>query len=282
MLHVLLPLVAAHPLCGDHWHCAPQQIVDRLHIAADRNESGSNGFSFTITVHHSWSLLGVAQDALRADTSVQARRNDFGSGAAMEGGSGGPPPGKKFQKLKPIASISGHLVPFQCTVTTMKDFLILQKTKKMLRSGTNITLPGKKIQKLKPIASIPRHLVPFQCTWTFDSATNHDRGQGFATFALIIALCCSVLKKKTPLQWHNYASGGSARSRVKISGLRLNTFMGDGDTACMYTHMYRRYNHFQDDSVVKMQLENILWNAWVKVLAKQMCAFIHYTPVSES
>ena len=30
---------------------------------------------------------------------VQARRNDFGGGAAMEGGSG-----KKFQKLKPIAS----------------------------------------------------------------------------------------------------------------------------------------------------------------------------------
>ena len=39
----------------------------------------------------------------------------------------GSSPGKKFQKLKPIASISGHLVPFQCTVTTMKDFLILQK-----------------------------------------------------------------------------------------------------------------------------------------------------------
>ena len=103
-----------------------------------------------------------------------------------EGGGRGSSPGKKFQKLKPIASISGHLVPFQCTVTTMKDFLILQKTKKMLRSGTNITLPREKIQQLKPIASIPRHLVPFQCrsTWTFDSATNHDWGQGFATFAL--------------------------------------------------------------------------------------------------
>ena len=64
--------------------------------------------------------------------SIQARRNDFNFlevGAAMEGGSGGSSPGKKFQKLKPIASISGHLVPFQCTVTTMKDFLILQKNK---------------------------------------------------------------------------------------------------------------------------------------------------------
>ena len=79
----------------------------------------------------------------------QARRNDFGGGAAMEGGSRGPPPGKKFQKLKPIASISGHLVPFQCTVTTMKDFLILQKTKKMLRSGTNITLPREKNSKIE-------------------------------------------------------------------------------------------------------------------------------------
>ena len=50
--------------------------------------------------------------------------------------------------------------------------------------------PGK---KMKPIASIPRHLVSFQCTWTFDSATNHDRGQGFATFALrsscFVAVC---------------------------------------------------------------------------------------------
>ena len=45
----------------------------------------------------------------------------------MEGGSGSSP-GKKIQKLKPIASISGHLVPFQCTVTTMKDSLILQQT----------------------------------------------------------------------------------------------------------------------------------------------------------
>ena len=60
----------------------------------------------------------------------------------MEGGSGAPPPGK-FQKLKPIASISRYLVPFQCTVTTMKVFLILQQTKKTLQSGTNITLPGK-------------------------------------------------------------------------------------------------------------------------------------------
>ena len=41
----------------------------------------------------------------------------------MEGGGGqGYSPGKNFQKLKPIASISGHLVPFQCTVTKMKDF----------------------------------------------------------------------------------------------------------------------------------------------------------------
>ena len=91
-------------------------------------------------------------------------------------------------------------MPFQCTVTTMEDFLILQKTKKMLRSGTNITLPREKIQKLKPIASIPKHLVPFQCTWTFDSATNHDRGQGFATFALrssrFVAVQCAKKKKK--------------------------------------------------------------------------------------
>ena len=58
MLHVLLPLVAAHPLCGDHWHCAPQQIVDRLHIAADRNESGSN--AWLQFHHHCESLLVVA------------------------------------------------------------------------------------------------------------------------------------------------------------------------------------------------------------------------------
>ena len=75
----------------------------------------------------------------------QARRTDFGGGAAMEGGGGpGVLPGKKFQKLKPIASISRYLVPFQCTVTTMKVFLILQQTKKTLRSGTNITLPREK------------------------------------------------------------------------------------------------------------------------------------------
>ena len=31
----------------------------------------------------------------------------------------------------------------------MKDFLILQKNKKMLRSGTNITLPGEKNSKIE-------------------------------------------------------------------------------------------------------------------------------------
>ena len=59
--------------------------------------------------------------------------------------------------------------------------------------GVQGSSPGKKFQKLKPIASISGHLVPFQCTWTFDSATNHDRGQGFATFALrssrFVAVC---------------------------------------------------------------------------------------------
>ena len=42
----------------------------------------------------------------------QARRTGF-EGGAMEGGSG-VLRWKIFQKLKPIASISGHLVPFQC------------------------------------------------------------------------------------------------------------------------------------------------------------------------
>ena len=79
----------------------------------------------------------------------QARRNDFRSGAAVEGGgSVGPPPGKNFKKLKPIASISGHLVPFQCTVTAMKDFLILQKTKKIsgYDRGQTLPSPGKKFK----------------------------------------------------------------------------------------------------------------------------------------
>ena len=68
-----------------------------------------------------------------------------GHGRGVRGSS----PRKKIQKLKPIASISGHLVLFQCTVTTMKDFLILQKTKKMLRSETNITLPREKNSKIE-------------------------------------------------------------------------------------------------------------------------------------
>ena len=110
----------------------------------------------------------------------------------MEGGSGGPPR-KKFQKLKPIASISGHLVPFQCTVTTMKDFLILQKNKKMLRSGTNITLPREKNSTIEANCKHSQAFGAIRSTWTFDSATNHDRGQGFATFALrssrFVAVC---------------------------------------------------------------------------------------------
>ena len=87
-------------------------------------------------------------DTTRLTTSTGASERLWkwgGHGRGVRGSS----PGKKFQKLKPIASISGHLVPFQCTVTTMKDFLILQKTKKMLRSGTNITLPREKNSKIE-------------------------------------------------------------------------------------------------------------------------------------
>ena len=110
----------------------------------------------------------------------------------MEGS--GVLPGKKIQKLKPIASISGHFVPFQCTVTTMKDFLILQKPRRCYdREQTLPRLPREKISKFEANCKHSQALVPFQCTWTFDSATNHDQGQGFATFALrssrFVAVC---------------------------------------------------------------------------------------------
>ena len=73
-------------------------------------------------------------------TTLQTRRTDFGGGAAM-----GVLPRGKCQKLKPIASISGHLVPFQCTVTTMKEFLILQKNKKIgYDRGQTLPSLGKK------------------------------------------------------------------------------------------------------------------------------------------
>ena len=95
------------------------------------------------------SSLAILLDAL-CQTLFHSRENSlsYRPGPSHRlwrwGGHGrGSGPREKFQKMNPIASISGHLVPCECTVTTMKDFLILQQTKKTLRSGTNITLPGK-------------------------------------------------------------------------------------------------------------------------------------------
>ena len=124
--------------------------------------------------------------------SILARRNDFGGGAAMEGGPG-VLPGEKISKIKANCKHFRAFGAISVYGNYNERLFDSAKTKKMLRSGTNITLPREKIQKLEPIASIPKHLVPFQCTWTFDSATNHDRGQGFATFALrssrFVAVC---------------------------------------------------------------------------------------------
>ena len=148
---------------------------------------------------------------------MQARRNDFGSGAAMEGGSS---PGKKFQKLKPIASISGHLVLFQCTVTTMKDFLILQKTKKMLRSGTNITLPREKNSKIEAnckhsqaFGAISVYIYMYMDFWFCNKPRSGTRICHVC--AEIIALCCSVLKKKKkkrPKKWGGHGRPGRCGS----------------------------------------------------------------------
>ena len=67
----------------------------------------------------------------------------------MEGGSGGPPAGK----ISKIEANCKHFRVFWChfSVTTMKDFLILQQSKKMLRSGTRILYypPSGKISKIE-------------------------------------------------------------------------------------------------------------------------------------
>ena len=64
-------------------------------------------------------------------------------------GGAGVLPREKFQKLKPIANISGHLVPFQCNYN--ERLLILQQTKKTLRLGTLVLhyLPTGKISKIE-------------------------------------------------------------------------------------------------------------------------------------
>ena len=74
-------------------------------------------------------------------------------------------PGEKFQKLKPIASISGHLVPFQCNYNERLFDSATSQEDAMIDRGQEffIILPLEKFQKLKAIARIFRHLVPFQC-----------------------------------------------------------------------------------------------------------------------
>ena len=120
---------------------------------------------------------------------VQARRTNFGGGAAMEGG---PPP----EKIPNIEANCKHFWALGAiSVYGNYNERLFDSAKKQEDAtiGDKHYPPPGKNQKLKPIASIPRHLVPFQCTWTFDSATNHDRGQGFATFALrssrFVAVC---------------------------------------------------------------------------------------------
>ena len=68
-------------------------------------------------------------------------------------------PGKKNQKLKPIASVSGHLVPFQCNYNDrLFDSATSQVDATIGDKNSSLSSPGKKIQKLKAIASIFRHL----------------------------------------------------------------------------------------------------------------------------
>ena len=81
----------------------------------------------------------------------------------MKGGSGGRPR-EKFQKLKPIASISGYLVPFQRTVTKIKVFLILQQTKKTLLIGDKHYPPsGKKFKNWSQLQAFPGIWCHLQC-----------------------------------------------------------------------------------------------------------------------
>ena len=75
----------------------------------------------------------------------------------------GPSP-EQFQKLKPIASISGHLVPFQCNYNErLFDSATSQEDATIGDNNSSLSFPGKKFQKLKAIESIFRHLVPSQC-----------------------------------------------------------------------------------------------------------------------
>ena len=74
--------------------------------------------------------------------TFQARRTDFGGGAAMEGGSGGPPAGK-FSKIEANCKHFQVFGAISVYGNYNESLLILQQTKKTPRSGTNITLPGK-------------------------------------------------------------------------------------------------------------------------------------------
>ena len=62
----------------------------------------------------------------------------------MERGGPGALPLEKFQKLKPIASISGHLVPFQCNYNEILfDSSTSQQDATIGDKGSSISSPGK-------------------------------------------------------------------------------------------------------------------------------------------
>ena len=126
--------------------------------------------------------------------------------AAMEGG-GAPRKNSNLEaNCKAFLGIWCHV---SVHVTTRKDFLILQQTKKTLRSGTRILhYPplGTKFKNWSQLQAFPGIWCPFRVTamkafLILEQTTIGDKDS--LRWAAFIVLCCSVLQKnnKRPKKW---------------------------------------------------------------------------------